>query len=154
TGAQTPIAGPVQTMLGSGDGRYGILLGGTGTAYLYDGLLDAYTASRQLFTNPIIGYYGPLGLAPEGDFLLANGLVLNQSLTVIGGAASPGQLTVTPPMGPGGFGGAVGVTSTGLRNIANTATVSENLFVRMSTPVRNNLTAATNDDVHTVLEAI
>jgi DNA-binding beta-propeller fold protein YncE len=157
-GAQTPIAGPVQTMIASADGQNGILLGGNGTAYLYDGLLDSYTASRQLFTNPIIGYYGPLAVAPEADFLLANGLVLNQSLTVIGGAASPGQLTITPPMpgGPGqpGGGPAIGVSSTGLRNIATTAAMSENLFVRMSTPVRNNLTAATNDDVHTILEAV
>jgi DNA-binding beta-propeller fold protein YncE len=156
TGAQTPIAQPVQRMVASNDGRSAILLGGNGTAYLYDGLLDSYTASRQLFTNPITGYYGPLGVAPEADFLLANGLVLNQSLTVIGGAVSAGQPTVTIPMpGPGGGGfPTIGVSSTGLRNIATTAAVSDQLFLRMSTPVRNNLTTATNDDVHTILEAV
>jgi hypothetical protein len=48
----------------------------------------------------------------------------------------------------------IGVSSTGLRNIATTAGVSENLFVRLSTAVRNNLTTATNDDIHTILEAV
>jgi hypothetical protein len=81
---------------------------------------------------------------------------LNQSLTAIGGAASPGQLTITPPM-PGQFPGvfpAPTVTSTGLRNVAATAPVDDTLFVRLTTPVRNNLTAATNDDIHTTLEAV
>jgi YVTN family beta-propeller protein len=154
SGAQTPIAGPVQTMVGSADGTYALLLGGSGTAYLYDALSDAYIAARPLFTNPIIGYFGPLSAAPKGNFLTANGLVLNKGLTAIGGAASPGQITITPPAGggPGFF--TVGVTSSGLRNIANTAAVDQNLFVRMSTPVRNNLTATTSDDIHTVLEAV
>jgi hypothetical protein len=155
-GAQIPIAGPTQTMMGTPDGRYAILLGGNGTAYLYDGLADAYTAARQLFTNPIIGFYGPLGAAEEGRFLTANGLVLNQSLTAIGGAASPGQVTITPPM-PGQFPGQFPmptVTSTGLRNVAASAPIDDTLFVRMTTPVRNNLTAATNDDIHTTLEAV
>lgn len=151
-GAQTPITAP-QTMLASTDGSSVVLLGGGGTAYLYDGLADAYTAARQLFTAPIIGYYGALGLASDGSFLLANGLVLNNSLTVIGGAASPGQVSIAPPVGPGG-GGGVGVTSTGLRNVATVAPVGSSAFLRMTTPVRNSLTAATSDDIHTILEAV
>jgi hypothetical protein len=149
-------------MLGSDDGTYGLLLAGNGQAYLFDGVGDAYTATSRLFGNAnaqIIGFYGPLGVAPNGGFMLANGLVTNKSLTPIGGAASPGQVTITVPApggGPGGPGGfpQVGVSSTGLRNIASAAPVSENLFVRMSTPVRNNLTTATNDDVRTILEAL
>jgi hypothetical protein len=156
TGAQTPIAGPTQSLLAADDGTFGILLGGNGTAYLYDGLLDAYTSSTRLFgsgNTPIIGYYGPLGVAANGSFLLANGLVLNQSLTAIGGAASPGQLTLTPPPAPGQP-PSIGVTSTGLRNVASVAPVGKSSFVRMSTPVRNSLTAATSDDIHTILEAV
>src|SRR5262249_15832154 len=84
----------------------------------------------------------------------------NRSLTVIGGAASPGQVTITPGMGgPGGIGGPggfpqIGVSSTGLRNIAAGAAVGANNFGRMSTAVRTNLTATTSDHVHTILEAL
>lgn len=152
SGAQTALTSPV-SLLGSDDGTTGILFAGNGTAYLYDGINDAYTTSRQLITGTVVGYYGPVGVAPGGNFLLADGLVLNKALTVIGGAASPGQITVTPPAGPGGIGG-VGVTSTGLRNVAAVTPVDQNYFLRMSTPVRNNLTTAITDDVHTILEAI
>jgi len=164
-GAQTPLTAP-RTMLGSADGSSIILLGGNGSAYSYDGLADAYTSTARLFGSTpvpgipgggttIIGYYGPLGAASNANFLLANGLVLNRSLTVIGGAASPGQITITPGgPGPGGGFPQVGVSSTGLRNIAAGAAVGSTNFVRMSTAVRTNLTAATSDDVHTILEAV
>ncbi|PWT99661.1 MAG: hypothetical protein C5B51_26650 [Terriglobia bacterium] len=165
-GQQTAIAGPARTMLTSDDGSYGVLLGSTGMVYLYDGLRDAYTLSSRLFGttnnvvgpgipggNAIIGYYGPLGVAPRGNFLLANGLVTNQGLSAIGGAASPGQVTITFPTQPGQF-PTVGVTSTGLRNVAAVSAVDQNLFLRMTTAVRNNLTAATSDDIHTTLEAV
>ena len=163
TGAQTPIATPPY-MLGADDGSKLILLGGSGTAYLYDGLTDAYTSSQKLFGNTtptpgfggagaIIGYYGPLGSALQGNFFLANGLVLNSALTAVGGAAAPGQVSINPPAGPGQP-PSVGVTSTGLRNIAAVAPVGPTNFLRMSTPVRTSLTAATSDDVHTTLEAV
>src|SRR5207237_8228358 len=119
-------------------------LNGNGTAYLYDALADAFTTSRQLFTNPIISYYGPLGIAPKNSYLLANGLVLNASLTPIGGAASPGTVTGTPPAGPGPPAGGA-VVSVGSRNIAAVAPADENTFVRLTTPVRRNLTTATRD---------
>jgi hypothetical protein len=48
----------------------------------------------------------------------------------------------------------VGVTSSGLRNIAAGAPVDQTLFVRMSTPIRNSLTATTSDDIHTILEVV
>ena len=151
-GAQTPITAP-QSLLASDDGTYGILLGGNGIAYLYDGLQDSYSATGRLFTGTIIGYYGPLGVAPNASFLLANGLVLNHGLTPIGGAASPGQVTITPPAGPG-MPPSIGVTSTGLRNIASVAPVGDHMFVRMSTAVRTSLTSTTSDDIHTILEAV
>jgi DNA-binding beta-propeller fold protein YncE len=155
-GTQTPITGPTRTMLGSDDGTSIILLGFTGTAYLYDGLSDAYTTSNRLFGNnsaAISGYFGVLGVATSASFLLADGLVMNRSLSPIGGAASPGQVSILPPIGPGGGGGAI-VTSTGLRNVAAVAPVGTNAFLRMTTPVRTNLTTATGDDVHTTLEAV
>src|SRR5262249_20223739 len=149
------------------DGSSIILLGGTGTAYSYDGLSDAYTSTQRLFGTTttggipglgaaIIGYYGPLGAAADGNFLLANGLVLNKALTVIGGAATPGHVTLARTnAGGGGFPGImIGVSSSGLRNIAAAAPVGKSNFVRMSTAVRNNLTAATTDDIHTILEAV
>jgi len=161
-GAQQIIAAPVRTMLASNDGTFGVLLGGTGTVYLYDGLRDAYTQSSKLFGTAnanigglanIIGYYGPLGVASKGSFLLANGLVMNQGLTPIGGAASPGQVSINFPTGPGQP-VTIGVTSTGLRNIAAVAPVDQRYFVRISTAVRSSATATTSDDIHTILEAI
>ena len=155
-GTQVAIAGPTRTMLGSDDGTSIVLLGNLGTAYLYDGLSDAYTTSNRLFGNnnaPIIGYFGPLGVATNTSFLLADGLVMNRSLSPIGGAASPGQVSIIPPVFPGGPGGAI-ITSTGLRNVAAVAPVGQSAFLRMTTPVRTNLATATGDDVHTTLEAV
>ena len=160
-GAQTAIPTP-RTMLASSDGAYGVLLGGTGMVYLYDGLRDAYTISSKLFGTAnsniggianIIGYFGPLGVAPKGSFMLANGLVMNQGLTAIGGAASPGQVTINFPTAPNQP-VTIGVTSTGLRNIAAVAPVDQRYFVRMSTAVRSTPTATTSDDIHTIIEAI
>ena len=62
-------------------------------------------------------------------------------------------MTITPPAGPGQP-PSTAVTSTGLRNIAAVAPVSQNLFLRMSTAVRTSLTTTTSDDIHTILEAI
>ncbi len=137
---QVPVANPgASQMIASPDYSSILLLNGNGTAYLYDGLSDSFTTSRQLFNAPIISYYGPLGIAPQNSYLLANGYVLNNSLTPIGGAASPGQVSVTP---------------VGQRNVAAVAPVNGTTFVRLTTPVRQNLTSATRDDSRTTLEAI
>ena len=66
------------------------------------------------------------------------------------------SVTVNLPTGPGGgFPGiTTNVSSNGARNIAAVAPVGQQLFVRMSTPVRNSLTSATSDDIHTTLEAV
>lgn len=127
---QVPIANPgAATMLGAADYASILLLNGNGTAYLYDALSDSFTGSRQLFNAPITGYYGPLGVAENDSYLLTNGLVLNASLT-------PSTALVT----------------TSARNVAAVAPVDENTFVRMTTPVRANLTAVTRDDARTTLE--
>ena len=77
-------------MAASSDSRYILTLNGTGLAYMYDSLSDAYVASRQLLTGIIQGYYGVLGAGPEGSYFLVDGLVLNSSLSVIGGMSQPG----------------------------------------------------------------
>jgi DNA-binding beta-propeller fold protein YncE len=153
TGAQTPIATPsyYQSMVGSTDGSTILLMGGTGETYLYNGLTDTYTTSNQVFTTPIAGYYGPLGAAANGAFLLANGLVMNQALTAIGGATAPGVVPVTPPSTSGQTNG---VAQSPLRNVAAVAAVDQSDFLRMTTPVRTSITAAITDDVHTSLQLV
>ena len=133
--AQTAISAPTTSgMLASDDFTSIVLLNGNGTAYLYDALADQYTASRQLFTTPITGYYGPLGIANAKSYFLENGLVTNASLTPIGGATTASA-------------------TTGTRNVAAVAPVDSSTFVRMTTPVRTSLTATTRDDSRTTLEA-
>jgi DNA-binding beta-propeller fold protein YncE len=153
TGAQTAISGPeyYQSMVGSADGSTILLMGGTGLTYLYNGLTDTYTDSNQVFTAPITGYYGPVGAAANGAFLLADGLVMNQSLTAIGGATAPGLVPVTPPSSPGQTNG---VAQSPLRNVAATAPVSQTSFVRMTTPVRTSITSTITDDIHTTLQLV
>ncbi|MBS1873115.1 MAG: hypothetical protein JSU00_07860 [Acidobacteria bacterium] len=149
---QTAIATPTQAgMLGTPDFASILLLNGTGTGYLYDGLSDAFTASRVLFTNPIISYYGALGGGTTSSYLLANGLVMNASLTPIGGATTPGTVTTTQPTQPGQI-PTVSVVSVGSRNVAAVAPIDTTTFARMTTPVRTNLTSTTTDDSRTTLE--
>jgi YVTN family beta-propeller protein len=153
-GAQTALSTANDaSMIASADGTSILLLGGTGTTYLYNALTDSYTASANVFGgSTIFGFYGPVGAASDANFLLANGLVMNNSLTAIGGATEPGMTTTTPP-GIGGMGG-VTVTSTGLRNVASVAPVDENDFARLTTPVRTNLTTTITDDTHTTLQVV
>lgn len=155
TGAQTALSTANQSsMIASADGSSILLLGGTGTVYLYNALTDAYTASASEFgSTTIIGYYGPAGAASDANFLLANGLVMNNSLTAIGGATTPGTITITPPTPGGGVGG-ISVSSTGLRNVASVAPIDENDFARLTSAVRTNLTTTTTADTHTTLEVV
>ncbi|HTB16099.1 MAG TPA: hypothetical protein VK752_31230 [Bryobacteraceae bacterium] len=153
-GAQTPLATANQSsMIASADGTSILLLGGTGITYLYNALTDSYTTSANEFGGAtIFGYYGPVGAASDANFLLADGLVMNNSLTPIGGATEPGMVTTTPPT-PGG-GGGVSISSTGLRNVASVAPIDENDFARLTTPVRTNLTTTITADTHTTLEVV
>jgi DNA-binding beta-propeller fold protein YncE len=154
TGAQTPlVAANLSSMIASADGSSILLLGGTGTTYLYDALSDSYTASASSFgSTQIVGYYGPLGAAANANYLLADGLVMNNSLTPIGGNVTPGSVAFTPPT-PGGGGGAT-VSSSGPRNVAAVAPVDQNNFAWLTTPVRNNLTTTITGDTHTTLEQV
>jgi YVTN family beta-propeller protein len=130
---------------------------GNGTAYVYDSTADAYVATRLLIPAPITGYYGLLGAGPAGAYFLVNGLIVNPSLTVIGGSASPGATGTT---GGGAGGGAPGqppvvsIINTGNRNVAALAPLDDKRFLRLTTPVRQNITTVTTDDSRTTLEIV
>ncbi len=149
---QTAIPAP-RTMIASGDSASILVLGGSGTAYLYDALSDSFTSGKSLFTAPIQSYYGPMAAGPKRNYFLTNGLILNDSLTVIGGVERPGATTVSAPGAPGQP-PTITVVSAGNRNIASVAAVDESRFVRLTTPVRNQLNSATRDDPRTTLELI
>jgi hypothetical protein len=140
-------------MLGTPDSRYILTLNGSGTAYLYDALADTYIGSRLLFTGTVQGYYGVVGAGPSGSFFLADGLILNPSLTVIGGSAQPGTTTTTPSPIPGGP-PVTTVVNTGQRNVAASAALSTTTFLRLTTPVRQTITTVTRDDPRTTLEFV
>ena len=141
------------SMVSSPDYEQILTLDGSGNAYLYDGVIDTYTAGARLFNNPIQSYYGPLAAGRRGTFLLANGLILNSALTVIGGAERPGAIQRTPPAQPGQPPGQT-VVSAGQRNIAAVAVVDDRTFVRLTTPVRQNIGSVTRDDVRTTIEMV
>lgn len=126
--SQNTIVAP-QQMIATPGGENILLLGGTGTVYLYDGLTDAYTASSQLFNAPITGFYGVTGAAPGGAYFLANGAVLSSTIT---------QNILDP----------------GTRNIAAVAPLDASRFVRLTTPARTSITAAASDDTRTLLELV
>lgn len=93
-----------RTMAATPNGEYAIILAGNGYVYLYDAAQDEFVNARQIFTNPIQGYFGPIAAGPGGRYFLVNGTVLNPALTpvasagsVVAGAARPGaQQTATP----------------------------------------------------------
>ena len=124
--AQNTIVAP-QLMMATPGGENILLFGGTGTVYLYDGLSDAYTASRQVFNAPFTGYYGPVGSAAGGSFFLTNGAVLSSTITQ--NILDPGQ-----------------------RNIAAVGPVDDHTFVRLTTPTRTAINATPRDDPRTLLE--
>ncbi|HUQ94310.1 MAG TPA: hypothetical protein VM120_21700 [Bryobacteraceae bacterium] len=144
---------PTPVMLATPGYDYIFTLAGNGAGYLYNALIDNYTAQRQLFNTPIQSYYGPLAASTDSSFFLANGLILNSSLTAIGGAERPGTVQVGPPSGPGQPPTQT-VVSGGERNIAASAAVNNDTFIRMTTPVRQAINSITRDEVRTTIEQI
>lgn len=126
---------------------------GNGTAYVYDSTADAYVATRLLIPAPIQGYYNVLGAGPAGGYFLVNGLIVNPSLTVIGGSATPGATGISGGGGPGQP-PVVSIINTGNRNVAASAPLDEKRFLRLTTPVRQNITTVTRDDSRTTLEIV
>jgi len=142
---------PACGMIATPDNLYILTLSGNGTAYVYDSMADTYVASRLVIPAPIEGYYGVLGAGVGADYFLVNGLILNTSLTTLGGSASPGATTVTT-----GAGGAPSATivNTGNRNVAAVAPLNSHAFLWLTTPVRSSITATTADDSRTTLQMI
>lgn len=154
TNTVTPAAIPFpQSMLATPGYDYIFTLAGNGGGYLYNALIDSYTTTKQLFSNPIQSYYGPLSASGDSNYFLANGLILNTSLTVVGGAERPGTIQIGPPPGPGQPPTQT-VVSGGERNIAATASINKSTFVRLTTPVRQAINSVTRDEVRTTLESI
>jgi YVTN family beta-propeller protein len=155
--AQSPvvpvtITGP-HYMNSSNDGRQMVAMAGNGTSYLFDGLADAFTVSRTVYTQPPISYFGPLGAGPTGGYFLAGGQILSPALTPIGGSERPGVTQFSAPTAPGQPPQQT-IVSAGQRNVAAVHPLNDRTFLRMTTPVRQNITAATRDDARTVLELV
>jgi hypothetical protein len=144
---------PACGMIATPDNLYIMTLSGNGTAYVYDALADTYVASRLLIPAPIEGYYGVLGAGLGANYFLVNGLILNTSLTTLGGSAAPGATTVTPTT-PGGAPPSATIVNTGNRNVAAVAPLSDHQFLWLTTPVRQSITTATRDDSRTTLQMI
>ncbi|MBI4908602.1 MAG: hypothetical protein HY820_33590 [Acidobacteria bacterium] len=154
TNTVTPAAIPFpQSMMATPGYDYVFTLAGNGAGYLYNALIDSYVTTKQLFSNPIQSYYGPISASADASYFLANGLILNTSLTVVGGAERPGTIQIGPPPGPGQPPTQT-VVSGGERNIAATASANQSTFVRLTTPVRQAINSVTRDEVRTTLESI
>jgi hypothetical protein len=142
-------------MLATPGSDFILTLSGNGTGYVYDATADAYVTSRLLIPAPIQGYYGVVGAGPGGAYYLVDGLIVNPSLTTIGGSASPGATGITGGGGgPGGGPPVVSIINTGNRNVAALAPLDANRFLRLTTPVRQNITTVTKDDSRTTLEVV
>ncbi|MDW8131897.1 MAG: hypothetical protein RMI94_15200 [Bryobacterales bacterium] len=84
---------------------------------------------------------------------MAHGLKLSPSIAVIGGAERPGVVQTTMPTTPGGQPTQT-VVSAGQRHVAAVAPLDERSFVRLTTAVRQSVTAPTSDDVRPVIEQV
>ena len=140
-------------MIATPDNNFILAVNGSGTAYVYDGTADTFVTSRLLIPAPIQGYYGVLGAGPAGSYFLMDGLIVNPSLTTIGGSASPGATGITGPGGPGQP-PTITVINTGNRNIAAVGPLDDTRFLWLTTPVRQNITTVTRDDSRTTLEIV
>lgn len=150
----TTLAAPAQYSFASTPGgEYLVALAGNGNAYLYSALSDSYTVARTINQAPIQSYYGPAAGAARGAFFTVNGLILSPSLSVIGGVERPASTTFNPPAGPG-LPPTQTAVSAGQRHVASVYPVSESQFLRLTLPVRNNVTAATRDDARPTLEMV
>jgi DNA-binding beta-propeller fold protein YncE len=130
-----------------------IVMNGSGTAYVYDANADTFVTSRLLIPAPIQGYYGVLGAGPSNSYFLVDGLIVNPSLTTLGGSASPGATGITGGGAPGQP-PSITVINTGNRNIASAAPLDDTRFLWLTTPVRQSITTATRDDSRTTLEIV
>jgi hypothetical protein len=90
-----------------------------------------------LFGTTIQGFFGPVSAGPAQSYYALGGLYTNSSLTVLGGAAN-----------------ASAGTSGALRNVVATAAFDAGNFLRLSIPVRANITAVATSDARPILELV
>lgn len=122
-GAAQAIAAP-RSMAATPGGEYILVLGGDGSAYLYDSLADDFVRSRQLTSlQQSTGYFGPVTAGPRGQYFVVNGVVLNQALTPLN----------TPQVPQRG-----GPLASSGRPVAAVAPVSATTFARFTQPLRTN----------------
>jgi len=119
-----------RTMVSTPGGEYIMLLAGNGSVYLYDSVADEFVQGRQVFNNPITGFYGPVAAGPRGQYFVANGMILNEALTP------------TNAVGVDTSGRPVVGTS---RPISAVAAIAGNTFARFTQPVRANANALPAD---------
>ena len=153
-GTVTPatIPGP-QYMTATPGGEYILTLAGNGNAYLYDATIDSYTAARQLYDQVPVSYFAPLAAAQSGNFFVVGGLTVSTALSIIGGAERPGQTQFGPPPAPGQPPTQT-IVSAGQRNVAASFALDENRFIRLTTPVRQNINSQTRDDARPTMELV
>lgn len=142
-----------QYMIGTPGGENILALGGTGIGYLYNALSDSWINSRQIYNQTPQSYFGSLAAGPLGSYYVVSGLILNSALAVLGGTERPGTTQTVAGVNP--FQGTTSITvSAGSRNVAMASPIDENRFVRLTTPVRQNTTTTTRDDVRPTFELV
>ena len=148
----TTLPQPI-SMAATPDGSSIITLAGNANAYVYDALADTYVLSRNLYDQAPVSYFGPAGGSKSGAYFLINGLILSPSLAVLGGFERPGVTQVGPSPGPGQPPTQT-IVSNGQRNVAAVFPLDDTRYLRITTPVRQNLTAVTRDDPRPTLEIV
>jgi uncharacterized protein (TIGR03437 family) len=130
-----------RTMAASPNGEVILVLAGNGFVYLYDANQDDFIQSRQVVTNPIRGYYGPVSVGPRGQYFLVNGLVLNQALTPV---ASAGQLPTGNTAG----------AATNDRPVSAVAAIGLTSFARFAPAFLTNATQLLNERTPPTIEIV
>lgn len=132
--------GPIR-MMSTPDGESIITMAGNGTVYRYDAVSDSYSNSSRPYTSTnIFGYYGPLAAGPEGSYYAANSFIFGPSLSPTGGSESPTAAQSLP--------------LATRRNVAALGAMDENRILRLTMPVRAQLTSTTTSDARPILELI
>jgi uncharacterized protein (TIGR03437 family) len=117
-------------MAASPEGQYAVLFTGTGSAYLYNAMIDDFTVTKQIFTA-MTGLLGPVTAGPNGLYFVVNGVVLNSSLTPV--------LNI-----PDSNGGTRTTTSTS-RPISAVAAVSASTYAIFTQPIRSSSSSSASD---------
>jgi DNA-binding beta-propeller fold protein YncE len=129
-GTVNTLPGPSQMMIGSADGSTILTVDGTGSAYVYSALSDAYISKVSgVITTPITGFYTPLGIASDGSYFTIGHAVYNSSLTQLFDVGTS-------------------------RNTVATFPIDASNYVRLSTPVMSTITTTPADDSRPLLDLV